>query len=208
MSPAKTFEMVFHELKTNGFLMLLDSSLPSIVGIIAGETFKGSWWGHPKGNEIFNCSSDIDDHKDVLSAKLINDKVTFIHQSLWPAFFGIVAERQTWQTKLLSPAAKKILKKSDKSALQTKDISDMEPKERSAVIAELEKKLLVHSRQIHTESGKHERVLQSWESLIAERFSRKKLLSPGAGIEAIEESVAKTARKTTGKIKYPWLLAS
>ena len=116
MSPAKTFEMVFHELKTNGFLMLLDSSF---------------------------------------------------HQSLWPAFFGIVAERQTWQTKLLSPAAKKILKKSDKSALQTKDISDMEPKERSAVIAELEKKLLVHSRQIHTESGKHERVLQSWESLIA-----------------------------------------
>ena len=126
MSPTKTFDQVFLALKTNGFLMLSDNALPSIAGIITGTPIKGSWWGHPKGNEIFNCSSEIDDHKDVLSLKLINGKVTFIHKSMWPALFGIVAVRQPWQTKLLSPAAKKILLKTDKTSLQTKDITGME----------------------------------------------------------------------------------
>ncbi len=208
MPSTKSFDKVFLALKHNGFLMLSDATLPSISNIITGEKINGSWWGHPAGNEIFNCSSEVDDHKDVISSKLINGKVTFIHRSMWTALLGVVSMRQPWQTKLLSPAAKKILlKTARKSMLRASDIVEivgMESKERSAAISELEKKLLVHSFQIHTESGKHERVLQSWDSLIGERFNKKKLLTPRAGIEAIEKKVSAALGQRAVKIKYPW----
>src|SRR5260370_23746518 len=32
------------------------ASVPSLAQVVAGEPLKGSWWAHPKGNEIFLLS--------------------------------------------------------------------------------------------------------------------------------------------------------
>jgi hypothetical protein len=59
--------------------------VPSLAETIAGEPIRGSWWGHPKGDSIFACSRLIRNSKDVLTCRLIDGKVTYVHRRLWPA---------------------------------------------------------------------------------------------------------------------------
>lgn len=68
--------------------ILLESArgpVPSLAETIAGEPMRGSWWGHPKGDSIFTCSRAIRNSKDVLTCRLIDGKVTYVHRRLWPA---------------------------------------------------------------------------------------------------------------------------
>lgn len=59
--------------------------IPSVAEAVAGERIKGSWWGHPKGKEIFRALTAIGDSGDVLCFRLIGGKITFVHRRLWPA---------------------------------------------------------------------------------------------------------------------------
>jgi hypothetical protein len=59
--------------------------VPNLAETIAGEAIQGSWWGHPKGEAIFACSRAIRNSKDILICRLIDRKVTYVHQRLWPA---------------------------------------------------------------------------------------------------------------------------
>jgi hypothetical protein len=61
------------------------ASVPSLAQVVAGEPVKGSWWAHPKGNEIFRLSRAIRSSPDVLVCRLVNGKITYIHRRLWPA---------------------------------------------------------------------------------------------------------------------------
>ena len=68
--------------------MLLQSArgpLANVAEVVAGEPIKGSWWGHPKGHEIFNVLAALDASPDVVRMRLVNGKVTFVHRRLWPA---------------------------------------------------------------------------------------------------------------------------
>jgi hypothetical protein len=58
--------------------------VPSLAATIAGEPIRGSWWGHPKGDAIFVCSRAIRNSKDVLTCRLVDRKVTYVHRRLWP----------------------------------------------------------------------------------------------------------------------------
>ena len=59
--------------------------VPSLAAAIAGESIRGSWWGHPRGDAIFVCSRAIRNSKDVLTCRLVDRKVTYVHRRLWPA---------------------------------------------------------------------------------------------------------------------------
>ena len=61
------------------------ASVPSLAQVVAGELLKGSWWAHPKGNEIFRLSQAIRRSPDVLVCRLVDGKITYIHRRLWPA---------------------------------------------------------------------------------------------------------------------------
>ena len=76
-------------LETGGLLLLQDKSFPSVVGVITGESLAGSWWSHPRSDEIFRAVSAIAAHPDVLTCKLYGAKVTFVHRTLWPAVLEI-----------------------------------------------------------------------------------------------------------------------
>jgi hypothetical protein len=66
--------------------------VPSVAETIAGEPIRGSWWAHPRGQEIFRALSAIDDSPDVLCFKLVGAKVTFVHRRLWPALVRLADE--------------------------------------------------------------------------------------------------------------------
>jgi len=59
--------------------------VPSIAEAIAGEPIRGSWWGHPKGSEIFHALSALGESDDVLCFRLVDRKITFVHRRLWAA---------------------------------------------------------------------------------------------------------------------------
>lgn len=57
----------------------------NLAEAIAGESIRGSWWGHPKASQIFRCSRALRDSNDVLVCRLLGGKVTYVHRRLWPA---------------------------------------------------------------------------------------------------------------------------
>lgn len=59
--------------------------VPRLTEVIAGEPIKGSWWGHPKGQQIFAILETVTDSEDVLVCRLVKGKVTLVHRRLWPA---------------------------------------------------------------------------------------------------------------------------
>ena len=58
---------------------------PNLVEAIAGEVVKGSWWGRADGKHIFAVLSAVTESDEVLVCRLIDGKITLVHQRLWPA---------------------------------------------------------------------------------------------------------------------------
>ena len=65
--------------------------VPSLAEAIAGGPIRGSWWGHPKGHEIFSAAQALCEHPDVLVCKLVDGKVTYVHRRLWPALVKLAS---------------------------------------------------------------------------------------------------------------------
>ena len=68
--------------------MLLESArgpIPSVAELVAGESIRGSWWGHPSSHVTFEVLNVLADSPDVVRTRLVNGKVTLIHRRLWPA---------------------------------------------------------------------------------------------------------------------------
>lgn len=66
-------------------------TVPNLAEAIAGEPIRGSWWGHPKGHEIFHVAEAVCESPEVLVCKLVDGKVTYIHRRLWPALVKLAA---------------------------------------------------------------------------------------------------------------------
>jgi hypothetical protein len=65
--------------------------VPSLAEAIAGGPIRGSWWGHPKGHEIFRVAEAICESPEVLVCKLVEGKITYIHRRLWPALVKLAS---------------------------------------------------------------------------------------------------------------------
>lgn len=131
---------VRRELKRIGLLLLQDKKLPSVVGIIIGESLSTSWWSHPRGQEIYGCLESLDDQ--AIATNLINGKVTFVHKRFWPAVVAIGSSGEQWQKAGLG--------------------RDPKPKE-------IRERLLQFAEEVHTESGRHETRLKPWADFARER---------------------------------------
>lgn len=59
--------------------------VPRLAEAIVGGPIKGSWWAHPKSQEVFRIFSVIGESTEVLVCRLVGGKITFVHRRLWPA---------------------------------------------------------------------------------------------------------------------------
>jgi hypothetical protein len=189
-------EAVLAELDRIGLLLLHDKHLPSVSLLVAGEPVPGSWWSHPRGGTIFRVSEALDDRDDVVSVKLVSRKLTFVHRRLWPALLGIGQSGEPWQKKGLTAAARSLLRRLDKEGSLRSDTLPSPDVARA-----LEQRVLVFSRQIHTEGGHHAKVLESWKSF-AERTSTKALPAKRARA-ALEQA----AQELGAGARLPWAVA-
>jgi hypothetical protein len=65
--------------------------VPSLAEAITGGPIRGSWWGHPKGHEIFRVAEAVCESDDVLVCKLVEGKLTYVHRRLWPALVKLAS---------------------------------------------------------------------------------------------------------------------
>ncbi len=141
--------------------MTRHAARPSLVEAVAGGPVRGSWWGHPKGQAIFRLAESLHDSKEVLSFKLVDGKVTFLHKSLWPALARVVTDPM-WRKAAgsrLGPGARTLLQGAERRGSIRPDGGS------KAAKVELERSLLVHSGSVHTEKGSHATVFTSWRKV-------------------------------------------
>jgi hypothetical protein len=190
-----TSEDLLERLRELDLLLDTDAKFPSIAGYIVGGEVHGSWWAHPQSHEVFRVANALRDHADVLTIKLISGKVTMVHRPLWPAIVAIGLAREPWQTSGLSKEAAALLKKVDRSgnASATGD-----------AVRELERRLLIHAKSVHSEQGHHVKQLETWNAWAASvRLGKVKLTSQEAKTQ-LEAVVARLNKQFGSKGTLPW----
>lgn len=183
---------ILDALSNAGLLLVQDKRLLNVVTLLTGEAFSKSWWSHPKGRLIFAVVSDLSEHRDVLFCKLLNGKVTLVHRSLWPAFLAIALANEPWQTRGLSSRGQQLLASLNESK---EPINSSGP-----AVKELEVRLLAHARQVHTESGRHELMVEPWTS-----WSRTIRVKPLRSLSLAKEKLEQAAQAIGApRSALPW----
>jgi len=148
-------------------------TLRELCDAVAGELVRGSWWSHRAGKEIFRVASELAEDPDVLSTKLIEGKVTFVHRRKWPAVLAQATDRTRRRRAMaeLSPAGRKLLALVERRGELRMDDPAAAPLRKERVA--LEKALLVHSTQVHSETGNHVALLVSWKHWAAQALDHQ-----------------------------------
>ena len=147
---------VYAALTHYGLLLKQDKVVPSVVGIVTGESLSTSWWNHPKSHLIFRILSELSDHPQVLLTKLLCGKDTLVHSHLWPALLAVGSARDEWQLRGLPAAAADLLQRVDRSTSAVHVTG--------AACKEIQVRLLAPAYESHTTSGRHEMVVEKWSA--------------------------------------------
>ena len=88
--PVKTKREALDFVKRHGAVLeSAKGTIPSLAQAIAGEPIRGSWWGHPKGNQIYMLLNEVCESPDIVRCRLHASKITLVHRRLWPALVRI-----------------------------------------------------------------------------------------------------------------------
>lgn len=180
-SQVKDGDAVISVLQDLGLLLLSDPRRKNAIEVLTGEFPKGSWWSHPAANQIYGVLQTVEQHPDVLLAKLLAGKVTLVHRALWPALRAVVTAREAWQLQDLSPGATQCL-----AAL---DAGEDPPVSRT-VSKEIEARLLARAENLHGAVGRHETRLEPWPAW-AERAGCPAALPLPAAKASLEAAAAR-----------------
>lgn len=154
------------ELERIGLLLEHDKVLHSATTLIAGQPIIGSWWGHPRGHEIFAVLGELGKGAGALCVKLVNAKRTYVHPRLYRAFFSLVEATRADALAACSSLAQELFELAERRGLvRVSDLAGVVAgKATTAAVRELDERCLVRVDSEHTASGKHEKTLESWTS--------------------------------------------
>lgn len=163
--PAARWRAVGAALERWGLLLAQDGKLPSVTTLAAGEVVRGSWWSHRENGAIYDAFGRLE-REGAFSARLVDGKWAYVHERLVPAVHAVATSGAAWQTDGLSSAAVRLLARLRRGdEVRTDDATDVAARRLVAAAAnELETRLLAESRQVHTESGHHTRVVTAWRA--------------------------------------------
>ena len=203
---SKHFANVFRQFEKFGLLLVSDQYVPSVAYIIAGTPRKGSWWSYPEAHTIFAVNNMLEDHADVLIMKLISGKVTFVHRELWGLVYSIGVARENWQMKPLSSAARALLKRVDaEQSIETGVLGKKFDAKRNEAARELEFHLLIHTKQVHTPTGAHAKILETWDQWAKVAGFRGRPKDPVAARRSLENRLRSINAEYPNKyVRFPW----
>jgi hypothetical protein len=149
-------------LAETGVLLVQDATLPSVTTLVTGAPVRGSWWAHEQAHSIFDVLQELE--PETTRARLMLRKQTLIDRRLHPELAAVGGERADWQLQALAAAGAALLSDVDAAGrpVRADALTVTGPRGRADVVRDLERRLLVATDEIHTESGRHAKVLQSW----------------------------------------------
>jgi hypothetical protein len=196
------------QLREYGLLLVQDARLPCATSIVAGGPMRGSWLGSPLAHATYDLLVALEEHPDVLQTKLVSGKVTMVHRELWPAVLAVAMARAPWQLEGLSPLARWLLDDVDNQGSLRTDIAappvGMSKRQIPEAARELERHLLVHSSEVHTPSGAHAKVLETWQSWLAETGLEIELPAEPTGRTRLEGVLERINRECEASARLPW----
>jgi hypothetical protein len=199
-------------LEQHGLLLLSDAELPSVVSLVAGAPIRGSWWGHARGGDIYRLSNELAESTDVMMAKLVSAKVTFVHRRLWPALVGVGQARESWQTDGLSEADVALLGMIDEAGVLAWDDvpSFLPPDGRPAKdsVRLLEGRLLIHALEVHTPAGAHAKNLATWAVWAASVGVTSSIPAAAEAKQQLEDALDRLNAHYGARARLPWRRAS
>jgi hypothetical protein len=171
-----------------GLLIVQDAVLPSVTTIVTGAPVRGSWWSHEQAHSIFDVLEALEPR--TTTAKLLLHKQTLVDRRLHPELAAVGGARAAWQVDGLRDDARDLLAAVADAggAVRTDELPATGDRPRADVVRDLERRLLVASDEIHTESGRHAKVLQSWDAW-ATREHLGPLPDPPAARSTFERSL-------------------
>ncbi len=200
---------MFEALERSGLLLESDPLLPSVVSLMVGSPVHGSWWGHPRGHAIYHVSGELAHHPDVVVARLVSGKVTYVHRRLWPALLSVATAREPWQMGGLSSAARALLAQFAKQETVRLDhlaqLGRIGIKGLRQAAQQLETRLLVRGGSVHTETGAHARYVETWECWAGRARFRRKRPTAEQGKRALEDALQGLSGPSAGRaVRLPW----
>lgn len=89
MTPIQAIRFI----RTHGLVLeSAHGTVPNLAEMVTGIRIRGSWWGHPKRQEIFLLTRAIRDSDDILVCRLLDGKITYVHRRLWPALVRLAKQ--------------------------------------------------------------------------------------------------------------------
>ncbi len=205
---AVTVSQVLRELRRYGLLLESDRLFPSVAALVAGEPVRGSWWAHPMSHEIYDVAQQLGDRRDVIVCKLVSGKNTFVHRRLWLALLAVGTAREGWQTVGLPDATRRLLRLVRRTgALRTDEIPWPEGWEKDSpgeAARELERRLLVYGEEVHTESGRHAKQIETWEQWAARAGVSLGAMTAQQGKRELEAAVGALNERSRANGRLPW----
>ena len=65
--------------------------VPSLAEAIVGGPIRGSWWAHAQGREIFAVTRALRGAAQILTCRIVEGRITYVHERLWPALARLAA---------------------------------------------------------------------------------------------------------------------
>jgi len=205
-SISNQLSMILMNLERYGLLLESDPKLPNVANLVAGETIRGSWWGHPKGKLIFAVLKRLAANPEILVTKLVLGKVTFLHRRLWQPFLSLAHSKEKWQMEALSSDAKHLLRLVErKRELRTDHVKWSRRRGTIGTAArELERRLLIHGEEVHTSKGLHAKILRSWNEWASSKGIRTRSISTERAKEILEDVSVYFAGERANEVRLPW----
>jgi hypothetical protein len=199
---------VERELDRCGLLPFTDSEVPSLVSIVAGAPVTGSWWGHPAGQLIYEVGQAIEDDPDVLVVRLWGGKLTLVHRRLWPTLVRIGRAKAPWQTSGLSDVGIQVLVLIERGKRVRGD--DAPPnfpggsRDFSGALRDLDRRMLILTRSVHTSTGAHALEAESWAALAARTRTPRYSGTVRSAQRTLEEAAQCLAPRLDPAHVLPW----
>jgi hypothetical protein len=153
---------VLAELERRGLLLQAGAEFPSLANLVAGVAIRGSWWAHPQSNLIYWVCQDLDAHPNVAEARLLAGKVTHLWRSVWADVAAVALAREPWQLAGLERVELALVERAELGDLRTDAVEWAGARKLADACRLLERRLLVKGHEVHTDAGRHAKVLGSW----------------------------------------------
>lgn len=200
---------VLKALRRDGLLIFSDARLPSVVSVISGSPPKGSWFVHPLSHLIFAVAESLERSPEVLSVPLLRRKSTLVHRRLWPALVSAATAHEQWQMDGLSKAQTVLLQRVERRGrvnVQNEGQGIPLPRGRTTgdLARSLEHRLLVIGYSVHSASGRHEKVLESWGAWKRARAGSLPAVTPRAARSSLERAAIRCLGPDLPSRLFPW----